>query len=609
MEDNWHTLNEKGKMRLLLVMSLISTLDALHCDKEFNFIDSVYEKGYDIICQGLTNNYTTLLSDIHINYEISLTMENCSLTGVTSDLFKNVVNIKRLSISNSTFSFPPTEHIFEHVNQLEELVVINTRFKPGATSMADLPNLTKLTLRQNSLNSLEKNSFKKLEKLQSLQVTQNNLVDISNLFLCANKYLKSLNFSNNSIEHMGEVFFCEDQVTEPVFSVNSAKRSVGASFTYYRPSITFTDLYEIDFSHNNIEYLSNSFAFLKSLKVIKLQGNKITKLNSSHFSFLDYLEELKISDNNINSVEDDLFIGKIYLEKLDLSNNKLSQLNLQYLNCVKSLNLGSNEFDVKYLLSINTTNVLKTLKLYNNNIRDIPPNTFTYYAYLKHLDLSNNHIKLVELSFHGLTNLTHLEIRNNSIAGLPKNVFKTLKNLKILDMSQNELSVIHNNDIFVDQKNLEVLNLSRNSLTELSYPVFKNLKNLNTLDVTHNKLHVIEYDKLMTSLPSLILLDIKFNDLSCALLSKLVDYLKFKNVSYTLQKNEITDKMNIGGIFCRDEEAGALMRPKDTHVMFNISLALVIILLVVVLGIIAFKVHIYLKRRNYMADEFELVED
>ncbi|XP_057657203.1 chaoptin-like [Diorhabda carinulata] len=593
-------------MRLLLVMSIISSLEALHCDKEFNFVEFGYENGYDIICQGLTNKHISLLQNISIINELSLKIENCTLTDVTSNIFQNVANIKHLYLENSTFSFSRSEAIFEIVCKLEQLTIINTRFKPTKISLSKLFNLKKLILTNNQITSIEAGAFIDLGMLSALHITENKLTDLNSLPLCELKNLRTLNLTRNRIEHLDEAFYCETTENDSVFYINNFKSQTSPSVT---PSITSTELYQIDLSFNSIKDLSVSFAFLKSLKSVNLQGNLLRRINSTYFTYLEYLEDLQVSDNIISIIDDKVFENKRFLEKIDISNNKITNINFRYLDSLKYLNLRNNSFSLESLLTFNKTNNLNILLLSLNKITVMKPNIFQKLELLQTLDLSYNNVVLFDGSFRGLINLTYLRLNNNNIATLPTKLFKDLKTLRVLDLSQNKIKNIEDNDMFDNLINLETLNLSRNSLTQINYDLLQPLDSLTVLDISHNYVHYIDYDTIISNLPSLSFFNIRYNNLSCGLLTKIINYLKMKGVSYTIQEVIASDKVNIGGIYCTDDIIIAKSNKPEKHVLFDIILGLVIVFGFVILSIIIFKSYIYLKRRRYRADEFELIED
>ncbi|CAG9859594.1 unnamed protein product [Phyllotreta striolata] len=582
-------------MRLALLLALFGSLEAaIHCDKEYNQIESFYERGYDITCQGLAGNFTRLLQELDVTNEISLRMENCTLPSATSQLFRNVRRIKHLHLENSTFGYSEEEPVFRLLDRLEDLRVVNTKFKVTKSALANLRSLKVLTLVNNDLDSVEEGSFADLAKLVELHVAENRLVDLNNVPLCELKALTSLNVSRNNIGDLNKVLLCD--------------RNSNASG--YQSSI---ELYQIDLSYNKIQDLSTSFAFLKFLRNVNVRGNRLKSLNNSYFTYLDYLESLRADNNSIKIVENDVFKGKQFLERLDLSKNQIEYINLKDLKSVKYLNLAHNKINIATVLTININNTVEELFLDRNNIKEIEPNAFIKYHKLKHLHLFRNKIKLKSLSFNGLINLKKLYINSNCIKYLPKGVFKDLYNLTLLDLSQNNLTVLEFNDTFASLRHLEVLNLSKNSLENLRYDLLEPLKDLVVLDISHNKLHYIEYDVILTNLPLLSSLDIKYNILSCELLSKIIKYLQTKGVSYTIQDKIDLDKINVGGIYCTNEKIGnnsvIVTHVPNRSVIFDVTLSLIIVLILVVLSIVAFRVHIYLKRRKYRADEFELIDE
>lgn len=84
------------------------------------------------------------------------------------------------------------------------------------------------------------------------------------------------------------------------------------------------------------------------------------------------------------------------------------------------------------------------LRLYNNELVEIPSKSLRHLQKLRLLDLSSNKINCVELdSFRGLEeSLTQLSLADNSINALKQDSFMSLTSLENLDLSGNNLGHI-----------------------------------------------------------------------------------------------------------------------------------------------------------------------
>lgn len=91
--------------------------------------------------------------------------------------------------------------------------------------------------------------------------------------------------------------------------------------------------------------------------MIKLDKNKLEKLNRKMFSSLVKLRILNLNDNNISSIESDTFNDLKEIKTLLLSDNKLNEHKLndcfREISKIKAIGLCGNSFraDVKGYLS------------------------------------------------------------------------------------------------------------------------------------------------------------------------------------------------------------------------------------------------------------------
>ncbi|KAJ8965566.1 hypothetical protein NQ314_004025 [Rhamnusium bicolor] len=308
-------------------------------------------------------------------------------------------------------------------------------------------------------------------------------------------------------------------------------------------------------------------------------------------------------------------VTKKNLEYLDLSNNKLKYFSLSNTPMLEYINLANNMLDTVSLNHVNNTNYLKTFILSNNTIEDIHPYTFEKHVGLEILNLANNNVKLCNNSFSGLLRLTDLSMRNNNIDEIPPGLFDNLNNLRKLDLSKNRIKYFTSNSTFQGLSNLEILNISYNSLQEINYPLLQPLKNLNVLDIAGNRVHYIQYDLIISDLPLLSVLNIKSNYLSCELLYKIIKYLRHKNVNYTINEEFDYEKENVAGIYCNSEKNVSPNSLKSesisggSYALVVIGGILGVILVLIVIVVSVFKIHVFLKRRKYKADEFELIDE
>ncbi|XP_023013902.2 podocan-like [Leptinotarsa decemlineata] len=593
-------------MKVIVLLSTIGILNALHCDKDYNFD----KRGYYITCQDLSSEHLDILQNITINNEISLEIDNSVLYNVSSEIFRNVGEIRFLTIKHSIFTFLPSESIFKTLPKLEHITIQNTTFHMNEYTFSGINHLRELVLSKNGLIKVEESTLKHLDVLELFQLTENMLEDTANIVMCELKNLKSLNLSSNLIESVDYFSTLCESPTSMDFSGNGHSYASNVSKDDYTIYEFDSNLVELDLSHNRLRSLGDLFNTVKYVQVANLQENMLTQLKNSDFKLLKDLRDLYLQNNNITTIEDRVFHGKNNLERLDLSRNGLTFFSITDLPMLRYLNLGSNKLKEENIDVINSTKTLQKFFLYDNNISEVKPYAFQRFNKLELLDLNDNHIKLNNNSFRGLFEMKTLFLAGNQMKVLPETIFRDLRKLKTIDLSRNEFKALYP-ATFNGLKNVKVLNISHNHLEGLDYVLLNPLKNLHVLDISDNNLHYIQYDSIISNLPSLSVLNIQQNRLSCKFLIEIAGYLKLKSINYTMQEKIDTFHENVAGIFCANEESMAGLQTDTntghTNLLFNTVMTVVSLFLVFIMGIIGFKIYIYLKRRKYRADEFELI--
>lgn len=128
------------------------------------------------------------------------------------------------------------------------------------------------------------------------------------------------------------------------------------------------------------------------------------------------------------------------------------------------------------------------INLSSNNIRVIPPGSFSQLLGLEQLNLSQN--KLVSLKggeFRGLDALVELNLTSNNISSIHFNAFEGLTSLKTLYLPYNRLETISPN-IFHFLPAIETADLSLNMLKSFSCEGPRGSSTVKNLDLYANKI-------------------------------------------------------------------------------------------------------------------------
>ncbi|XP_019872550.2 chaoptin [Aethina tumida] len=603
-------------MIILLLIGLLtltrSTQEA-ECDKNIDFHND-HGYGYDISCKSLTDANKDVLEDIVINNEFSVMISSSTINNASPKLFHNVLNIKKLTIDNSTFKIPDNQPIFEKLGSLLDLKILRTNFKAFKNVFRGMDNLEELELDENDLEYIPEGTFENIQHLQMLKITNNKLKHMRDIPICETKKLKMLNLEHNMISTLSNFkFSCNKHRDSIGLSLNDDMLNVGIQDnSYLNTSETFTNLIMLNLKHNSITDIGLSLADLKGLKIIDLEGNNLKTIRLAQFDGLDSLEKINLRNNKIKMIDDAVFLKKPYLYNLNLEGNLITKINLNSTTTLRHLNLAHNKLVLTSLSILNNLKGLKELVISNNQISEIIPNEFRNFTSLEILDVSSNNLTLHNESFNDLKSLQNLIISNNNIKRLPSGVFATTLELKTLDISHNQFEVLPT-DVFYSLINLESLNMSYNRLENLQFILFKPLKKLNLLDIAGNRLKYIQYDLIINNLPSLSVINVKHNWLSCQFLYKMITFLKDKSISYTINEKFEYEKENVEGIYCKEGHNEENIIANHLVGDENASVSSWAIFLMVLAGVFAstfaiYKAVLIYRRRRYTVDQFELIE-
>uniref|UniRef100_A0A3Q3H263 TIR domain-containing protein n=1 Tax=Kryptolebias marmoratus TaxID=37003 RepID=A0A3Q3H263_KRYMA len=155
-----------------------------------------------------------------------------------------------------------------------------------------------------------------------------------------------------------------------------------------------------------------------------------------------------------------------------------------------------------------------SVKLPNNQIKNINKEDFCGMSKLTYLDLSENLISYVDIgSFIDLILLKTLKMGQNNLTSLTGNMFQGLSNLTMLDLNENNIQFIHAS-AFQFLTSLQMLDLGYNMLQKVFdiQPILQ-LTQIQRLDLRYNQFPSFETKDLMLNISSLKELSISGNNL------------------------------------------------------------------------------------------------
>ncbi|XP_019633884.1 PREDICTED: LOW QUALITY PROTEIN: uncharacterized protein LOC109477245 [Branchiostoma belcheri] len=417
--------------------------------------------------------------------------------GCTCDNY-GYVDCSKLGLTSIPSDLPPdTRHLY-----LDDNSIANIKVK----DLANVPQLRVLEIHNNLVTNdgIEQGAFNGLRKLEYLYLSGNSL---SSVPVDLPPTLKSLYLDNNYISTIPPTALSQTTNLERLYLENNALTDDGIT----PGSLAgVTNLKYLILSQNRLRSVPSELP--KSLEVLSLEDNRLTKLPPYKFYELQDLERLYLNNNSLTNdgIADEAFEGMISLERLYLSNNSLSAVPYNLPRTLHQLFLQDNRITALEPFTFSTLPQLKRLYLRGNRLTDnkVADQAFDGLGDLQLLDLSKNNLTSIpddmprslqklylegnELStlplgaFKKVGSLTELDLSNNLLrtSGLHPTAFSFLPQLETLDMSENLLTLPPDNL----PNGLRYLFLQSNDLTAIKRDAFTQLNNLKWLYLQNNRI-------------------------------------------------------------------------------------------------------------------------
>jgi len=465
-----------------------------------------------------------------------------------------LIELKVLGISE----FPQVS--YESFTALEDLDLSNNNIDSIYSEISYLTALENLNLSHNllttlpeelstlsNLNNLFLNNNDSLNFIPSLNELEIINISYTNLFCENGVYDESqLEQFNNSVIVGAYMQYCymepdlaflNDLIIENGFTANWDTLGIqvwenGRLFEFelknnvnidsFPPSIgNLSDLTILNFSGNNIHFLSDSISNLSKLRILNLSNNKLDTIQFSMSNFNE-LTTLDFSSNDIYSFPES--VCDLPIIEINFENNRICDdtdppctvlnwdIQIETQRCknandIAFINQLMSENDIDY--DYNNFGVQSWQNILNEDLERLV--SFQHIGGIH----SEDTIFMIPSSISGADYLDTLELVNHSIEIFPDELF-TLSNLSILNMQSNNLTEVAS--LINELEVLTQLNLSQNNLINLPNEITE-LEFLFELDLSDNELD---------SLPELIgeLLDLEYLDISDNLLTNLPTSIK-----------------------------------------------------------------------------------
>jgi Leucine-rich repeat (LRR) protein len=131
---------------------------------------------------------------------------------------------------------------------------------------------------------------------------------------------------------------------------------------------------------------------------------------------------------------------------------------------------------------------------YKNLNQKLPENVGFIFKNLIFFDVSVSKVKFIAKNdFENMKNLKHLRLYHNEIEELPTDVFEGLENLEILNLSSNKIKSLPKTT-FANNWKLKILWINENSLERIETETFENNLELQELHFRKNKIKFVGID-------------------------------------------------------------------------------------------------------------------
>lgn len=415
-----------------------------------------------------------------------------------------------------------------NLESLKLLEIESTKLLLTNESFEGTPNLTKLFLRQNSIEELPKGVFKHLIHLQVLDLGGNLISEIDNslfedvplkgLILDSNR-LKILSLNIQSLKHLDlSNNFLTSIAVENLN--NLVELSLNKNLLITMPEHPFrnTSLEFIKYNFGNFtiphRFLTSlnrlSKVQLKSLKLhyvpenmiwdspnileLSLNSNYLKELPELFFRDSGNLQLLDLSNNQLEKVSHELLRPLKKLKNLDLSNNLIVQikdLGLGHLKSLESLNLEKNKIMNFEGEALNIPE-LKVLKLAYNKIDELYKGykfSFNYVNKVESVDLSHNSINHIGPNWMVLTRLKNINLSNNNFTILKVEDFQYLNQYSHTNFRSNPLHIFYLShlELIANAQTDDLLNTINRQITLSGSDFLCDCRNYDFAKYVHNQ--------------------------------------------------------------------------------------------------------------------------
>ena len=220
----------------------------------------------------------------------------------------------------------------------------------------DLINQSQIFYDSSNINSIENGIFNGLNKLESINLANNEIIKIDKLFQCSIDYKLLIEINELKENHFRlniDLKIIQNNLknlTKIDFSNNFIETIAENTFN------NLINLTKIDLSNNHLKLIENKlFNGLANLKDINLSFNQLENIGKQ-FQNLNNLDRIDLSNNQIRIIDESAFKGLVTLNEINLYyNDELDKNKKLILNLEQSVKLvyfhHENENNIEFIIN------------------------------------------------------------------------------------------------------------------------------------------------------------------------------------------------------------------------------------------------------------------
>lgn len=352
----------------------------------------------------------------------------------------------------------------------------------------DLPQLIRLDLSYNGIETIDEECFSSLPRLRFLVLSHNNVHKLLPKLFRKAISLVELKLNDNRISSVGGGVFNYLRRLEILDLGKNKICDVDGLARYTLPHLNY--LKELILKENCISLIAKFLSRNGRIQRLDLSDNPLTDIMPGAFHKLEELTTIDLSNNSIANLSDSYFARYSILESINLGMNKLTTISRIFneTRWIKFIRLPFNRIvDISRAFSGLTE--LRELYLKGNMISSIPDGTFQDNIRLLHIDLASNNIGWIgRNAFKGLLTLRVVRLQRNQLISLNGSA-SNLPELKYLGASYNNILRLENGE-FGNNGALTAISLEVNSITDVN-GAFIGATGLRSLNLADNQVELL----------------------------------------------------------------------------------------------------------------------